>query len=114
MALASASEATSLAQAPRDPGFNGTFSTSVADGLPGAISLNSLNHFGFRFQSGTATHYGFGVMRIGANMSQRFLMGFAIESTAGATITTTAIPAPGALALLGAAALMGSRRRRAA
>jgi hypothetical protein len=96
------------------PQFNTLGGTSWADGLPGDFSLNALNYFGFRFQVGTATHYGFGVMRIGANLADRYMMGFAFESTAGASITTTAVPAPGALALLGAAGLMGSRRRRAA
>jgi len=96
------------------PRFNTSGGTSWADGLPGDFSLNALNYFGFRFQVGTATHYGFGVMRMGAAITERYMMGFAFESTAGASITTTAVPAPGALALLGAAGLMGSRRRRAA
>lgn len=96
------------------PRFNASAGSSWADGLAGDFSLNALNYFGFRFVFNNATHYGFGVMRVGADLADRHMMGFAFQSTAGASITTTAIPAPGALALLGAAGLMGSRRRRAA
>ena len=92
--------------------FNSSGGTSWADGLPGDFELNSLNYFGFRFQYLGATHYGFGVMRLGDSITDRYMMGFAFESTAGAAITTTAIPAPGAVALLGLAGLAGSRRRR--
>jgi len=93
------------------PRFNTSGGTSWADGLTGDFVLNSLNYFGFRFQVGTATHYGYGVMRMGASITERWMMGFAYESTAGAAITTGVIPAPGAVALLGLAGVAGRRRR---
>ena len=95
------------------PRFNSTAGTSWADGLPGDFSLNALNYFGFRFTVGSSTHYGYGVMRMGASITERYMMGFAIEDTAGASITTAVIPAPGAVALLGIAGLSAGRRRRA-
>ena len=95
------------------PRFNTGGGTSWADGLPGDFSLNALNYFGFRFEVGTSTHYGYGVMRMGASITERYMMGFAIEDTAGASITTAVIPAPGAVALLGIAGIAGGRRRRA-
>lgn len=97
--------------APLTPRFNTSGGTSWADGLTGDFVLNSLNYFGFRFQVGTATHYGYGVMRMGASITERWMMGFAYESTAGAAITTGVIPAPGAVALLGLAGVAGRRRR---
>lgn len=95
------------------PRFNTSGGTSWADGSLGDFSLNALNYFGFRFQVGTATHYGYGVMRLGASITERYMMGFAIEDTAGVSITTAEIPAPGAVALLGIAGLASGRRRRA-
>ncbi len=93
--------------------FNTSGGTSWADGLPGDFSLNADNYFGFRFIRGGATYYGYGVMRMGAAISERYMMGFAVETTAGASITTAAIPAPGAIALLGVAGVVCGRRRRA-
>jgi MYXO-CTERM domain-containing protein len=49
----------------------------------------------------------------GTSFSQpRAIVEYAFESTAGASIQAGVIPAPGALALLGAAGLMARRRRR--
>jgi MYXO-CTERM domain-containing protein len=48
---------------------------------------------------------------MGASITERWMMGFAYESTAGAAITTGVIPAPGAVALLGLAGVAGRRRR---
>lgn len=106
--ISSAIPNTGAANTPR---FNTSGGTSWADGLTGDFVLNSLNYFGFRFQVGTATHYGYGVMRMGASITERWMMGFAYESTAGAAITTGVIPAPGAVALLGLAGVAGRRRR---
>ena len=91
--------------------FNTSGGSSWADGLPGDFSLNADNYFGFRFTAGTSTLYGYGVMRLGATIAQRSMMGFAVETTAGASITTAAIPAPGAIALLGLAGFAARRRR---
>jgi MYXO-CTERM domain-containing protein len=82
-----------------------------------AMNLNSSeNLVGFRFlnEATGATHYGW--MRLqftGTSFSQpRAIVEYAFESTAGASIQAGVIPAPGALALLGAAGLMARRRRR--
>jgi MYXO-CTERM domain-containing protein len=93
------------------PRFNTNGGTSYADGLLGDFSLNADNYFGFRFVSAATTYYGYGVMRMGATIQERSMMGFSVERTAGASITTAAIPAPGALALLGLAGFAARRRR---
>lgn len=85
----------------------------------GATSMNlnsSENLIGFRFvnEATGATHYGW--MRIqftGTSFSQpRAIVEYAFEDTAGASIQAGVIPAPGVLALLGAAGLIARRRRR--
>ena len=82
-----------------------------------AMNLNSSqNLVGFRFynEATGAVHYGW--MRIqftGTAFSQpRAIMEYAYESTAGQSIQAGYIPAPGALALVGAAGLLSRRRRR--
>ena len=82
-----------------------------------AMNLNSSeNLVGFRFvnEATGATHYGW--MRLqftGTSFSQpRAIVEYAFESTAGASIQAGVIPAPGALALVGAAGLLARRRRR--
>jgi MYXO-CTERM domain-containing protein len=89
----------------------GSASTSSA---VGAWSLNASNYFGFRFRaSDGGTKYGWGRFVIGAalNGSDRVIAELAYESNGG-SIEVGAVPAPGALALLGAMGLVGSRRRR--
>ena len=75
-------------------------------------SLNSVNYFGFRFHNNTtnAINYGFGAMQVGASVTSRTLL-FLQYGDAGESVTVGAIPAPGALALLGVAGLAGRRRR---
>jgi MYXO-CTERM domain-containing protein len=73
---------------------------------------NSVNYFGFRFHNNTtgANNYGFGAMQVGASATSRTLL-FLQYGDAGESVTVGAIPAPGALALLGVAGLAGRRRR---
>ncbi len=92
---------------------NGSVETTGAT----AMNLNSSeNLIGFRFvnEATGATHYGW--MRLqftGTSFSQpRAIVEYAFESTAGASIQAGVIPAPGALALVGAAGLLARRRRR--
>lgn len=74
-------------------------------------SLNASNRFGFSFvASDGLVHYGWGRMVVGATATQRVLAELAYEDVAGAAIAVGAVPAPGALALLG---LAGLARRRA-
>ena len=80
-------------------------------------NLNSSNNLlGFRFNDGGG-NLRFGWARISLSgtitAQPRAIVEYAYEDS-GAGIQAGAIPAPGAVALLGAAGLMGSRRRRSA
>jgi MYXO-CTERM domain-containing protein len=97
-------------------GASGSWSTSTTavtfGSNPGNWQLNAVNYFGFRFVGGDGqVRYGYGVMQVGANAATRTLLSVAYESTAGAAIAVGAVPAPGALALLGVAGLASRRRR---
>ena len=90
-----------------------TFGNTASSVTAGGWKLNQANYFGFRFLGADAlTHYGFGQMTIGATMGVRTLNYVSFQTTAGLGITIPAIPAPGALALLGLAGF-ATRRRRA-
>lgn len=85
---------------------------------PGAFALNSSNNIvGFRFNNeATGTlHYGWMRVSLASTLQgqPRTLVEYAFESLAGTAIAAGAVPAPGAIALLGLAGLAGSRRRRA-
>ena len=90
-----------------------TFDNITSSVTAGGWMLNAANYFGFQFIAADGLiHYGYGVMTVGADMGVRTLTSVYFESTAGAAITIAAVPAPGALALLGLAGF-ASRRRRA-
>jgi len=89
-----------------------TFGNTACSVTAGGWVLNSANNFGFRFLAAAGTtHYGYGVMTMGATMGVRTLTSLHFESVAGTGITIPAIPAPGAIALLGLAGFAGRRRR---
>jgi MYXO-CTERM domain-containing protein len=91
-------------------GIASTFGNTASGVANGGWVLNAANYFGFRFLGADAgTHYGYGVMTVGATMGVRTLTSVSFESTAGASVTV--IPAPGALALLGLAGFASRRRR---
>jgi len=76
-------------------------------------ALNSVNYFGFRFNPGSTAgvvRYGYGVMQVGQTASDRTLLAI-VWGDQGESVTVTAIPAPGAIALLGVAGLVSRRRR---
>ena len=76
----------------------------------GNWQLNSLNRFGFRFVAADGlTHYGYGLMTVGAAITTRTITDIFYESVAATSITV--VPTPGAIALLGLAGLAGRRRR---
>jgi hypothetical protein len=92
-------------------------STSAVINSSGGVfngwQLNAINYFGFRFNPGSTAgvvRYGYGVMQVGATASARTLLALVWENSGG-SITVTAIPAPGALALLGVVGLAARRRR---
>jgi MYXO-CTERM domain-containing protein len=99
-------------------------SSSFADGGAMAFGsgayqwrLNGENYFGFRMRLGTSQSlvYGWARMVIGSTPGQFTLTHFAYQDVAGASLRVgegMPIPGPGAIALFGAAALAGRRRRR--
>jgi MYXO-CTERM domain-containing protein len=90
-----------------------TFGNTASGVANGGWALNAANAFGFRFTAADGlTHYGYGIMTVGATMGVRTLTSVSYESVAATGITVVAVPAPGALALLGVAGLAGGRRRR--
>ena len=87
-----------------------TFGNTASSVTAGGWVLNSANYFGFRFVGADAgTHYGWGIMTVGATMGARTLTSVTFETTAGASVVVA--PAPGALALLGLAGFAARRRR---
>jgi MYXO-CTERM domain-containing protein len=81
-----------------------------------AFVLSSANNIvGFRFtnEATSAVHYGWFRISLGTTLASvpRTVVEYAYENVAGASIAAGAIPAPGALAVLGLAGLAGRRRR---
>ncbi len=75
-----------------------------------AFLLNSSNNYvGFRFTEATlnggAVTYGWFRLQIGATITDRSIIGYAYENTAGMGIPAGAIPEPTTLGLLGLAAM---------
>jgi MYXO-CTERM domain-containing protein len=104
-------------------GTGNVYGTTAATGLNGGWTYSSENIIGFKFVSAAGTtHYGWmrflmgaaGSAGLGNNAPTRTVVDFAYESVASASIEAGAgaVPAPGALALLGVAGLVGTRRRR--
>ena len=93
-----------------------TFGNTASSVSAGGWKLNSDNNFGFRFLGADAlTHYGYGVMTVGATMGVRTLKSVSYESDAGVGITIAGVPEPTtALLAAGAAGLFALRRRRLA
>ena len=94
--------------------FYGSSSATLGT-LAGQWTANTTGIFGFKFLAADGlTHYGWMRLAIGANTATRSVVDFGWETTAGVGITAGAgaVPAPGALALLGLAGL-ATRRRRA-
>jgi len=101
-------------------GTGNVYGTTAATGLNGGWTYSSENIIGFRFVAAAGTtHYGWMRFAMGAAGSAgtamtRTVVDYGYESTAGVSILAGAgaVPAPGALALLGVAGLAGTRRRR--
>ena len=105
-------------------GSTGSFNTSTTGVVFGAAAGNwqysAENVIGFRFVAAAGTtHYGWMRFLMGAAGSSgtsmtRTVVDYGYESVAGTAILAGAgaVPAPGAIALLGVAGLAGGRRRR--
>ncbi len=105
-------------------GATGSYNTSTTGVVFGSAAGNwqysAENYIGFKFvASAGTTHYGWMRFAMGAAGSSgtsmtRTVVDYAYESVAGTSIAVGAgaVPAPGALALLGVAGLAGTRRRR--
>jgi len=92
--------------------FYGNSAAAIGTSV-GQWTANSIGYFGLKFtnEATSATHYGFVAMRIGANATDRTIIGYGYESVAGVAITVTHIPAPAAGLIALAAGLRGRRRR---
>jgi MYXO-CTERM domain-containing protein len=101
-------------------GTGNVYGTTAATGLLGGWTYSSENIIGFKFVAAAGTtHYGWMRFLMGAAGSSgtsmtRTVVDYGYESTADTSILAGAgaVPAPGALALLGLAGL-ATRRRRA-
>ncbi len=100
-------------------GSNYSISTStvVFGSAAGIWQFGTNNLVGFRFLAASgATHYGWMRFLMGSqpatgNLVTRTVVDFGYESVAGASILAGAVPAPGAIALLGLAGFASRRRR---
>ncbi len=95
-------------------GATGSFGSGAVTfgSAAGNWQLNATNIFGFRFVAADGgTKYGYGTMVVGATNTVRTITNLYFESVTGTAITVGAVPAPGALALLGVAGLASRRRR---
>jgi len=89
----------------------GTSQPSFTTTQPGKWNFNAINYFGFSFtNAANQIRYGWGAMSVGATAATRTLLTIAYEDSGG-SIQVGAVPAPGAIALLGVAGLVSRRRR---
>ena len=94
--------------------YNNFFlNTNAASGALQGQFYNASGYIGFRFSTDGGTSWFFGWAKwTGGTDGTGALSEWAYNDTAGGSITAGQVPAPGVLALLGAAGLVGSRRRR--
>ena len=94
-------------------GFSQTGSLLINAGNANRWNAGDTGHFGFQFKAASgAIRYGWGeIALLAGSLKQGTVTKLVYEDT-GASVTVGLIPAPGALALLGVAGVVGSRRRR--
>jgi MYXO-CTERM domain-containing protein len=112
---ASATSGTGFAAGSNIGAYNNFFlNTNAASGALQGQFYNTTGYIGFRFSTDGGTSWFFGWAKwTGGTDGTGALSEWAYNDTAGGSITAGQVPAPGALALLGAAGLVGARRRRA-
>ena len=90
---------------------NGVLFTQAANA--NAWSAGNIGYFGFKFKAASgAIRYGWGELDLNTGSSKEGVITQLVYDDTGAAVTVGVVPAPGALALLGAAGLVGMRRRR--
>ena len=90
---------------------NGVLFTQAANA--NAWSAGNIGYFGFKFKAASgAIRYGWGELDLNTGSIQEGVITKLVYDDTGAAVTVGVVPAPGALALLGAAGLVGMRRRR--
>jgi MYXO-CTERM domain-containing protein len=73
----------------------------------------STGYFGFQFKNAAGQiRYAWGEIALNSGSKQEGTIVRFVYDDTGASVTTGVVPAPGALALLGVAGIVGSRRRR--
>jgi len=73
----------------------------------------STGYFGFKFKNAAGQLlYGWGELALNSGSKQEGTIVRFVYDDSGASVTTGVVPAPGAVALLGLAGLVGGRRRR--
>ena len=104
----------------RTTGSPGAYNPFVLNGELNAPTgqgqfYNATGYVAFRFSTDVGVNWNYGWLKYtgGTDGNTGSWTEWAYNSTANASIQAGQVPAPGALALLGAAGLVGSRRRRA-
>ena len=109
--LASGTTVASALASPFSYVNNGVLFTQAANA--NAWSAGNIGYFGFKFQAASgAIRYGWGELDLNTGSSKEGVITKLVYDDTGAAVTVGVVPAPGALALLGAAGLVGMRRRR--
>ena len=109
--LASGTTVASALASPFSYVNNGVLFTQAANA--NAWSAGNIGYFGFKFKAASgAIRYGWGELDLNTGSIKEGVITKLVYDDTGAAVTVGVVPAPGALALLGAAGLVGMRRRR--
>jgi MYXO-CTERM domain-containing protein len=93
--------------------YSQTGSLMVNVGNDGRWFEGDIGYFGFRFNVASgAVRYGWGEIDLNAGSLKEGVVTTLVYDDTGASVTVGVVPAPGALAVLGVAGIVGSRRRR--
>jgi MYXO-CTERM domain-containing protein len=93
--------------------YTQTGSLMITSGNAGRWSAGDIGYFGFKFKVASgAIRYGWGEIDLNTGSLKEGVITKLVYENAGASVTVGVVPAPGALALLGVAGVVGSRRRR--